>query len=217
MAKVYDLIKKLARAGAMDKAKDNNKGLTKLETGLFDSIEFCLGILGTVPVPIFLVNKDNDTVLLNSARLNDLEKSFCCSHCAPDGESTWKLEVDTPDCIFCQSISEARKKQRKIVRKGIWKVSTGDMKKEFIVLVHAAPVEIEGEEFVFAAIEDLTEVEQLKGLLPICMECNKIYDNNSDDWIRIDEYITDRSPAKFSHGLCPCCSNALMESIDKED
>lgn len=218
MSKISDFIKLLLKADVMSNMTEKN-GLTKLETGLFDSIEFCLGILGTVPVPIFLINKNDEVVLLNSPKFDGFDrKSFSCSHCAQpeEDDSVWTLHAPG-GCIFCESIVAARKEQRKIVKKGVWKVIAEDRtEKEFIVLVHAAPVKIENEDFVFAAIENLTEVEQLKGLLPICMECNKIYDDKADNWIRIDEYITDRSPAKFSHGLCPHCSDILMDNLEKE-
>lgn len=50
----------------------------------------------------------------------------------------------------------------------------------------------------------LDHVKTLKGLLPICMHCKKIRDDKGY-WDRIEDYITDRTEAEFSHGLCPDC------------
>ena len=49
-----------------------------------------------------------------------------------------------------------------------------------------------------------TEVRTLTGLLPICAVCKKIR-NDANDWVVLEQYISDRSEASFSHGLCPDC------------
>ena len=48
------------------------------------------------------------------------------------------------------------------------------------------------------------EVSVLEGLLPICSHCKKIRDEN-DEWQRLERYITQRSAAQFTHGVCPEC------------
>ncbi len=51
-------------------------------------------------------------------------------------------------------------------------------------------------------------MNSLGGLLPICLNCKNIRDE-SGSWVRIEEYITDRSEADFSHGMCPDCLRKL--------
>ncbi len=48
----------------------------------------------------------------------------------------------------------------------------------------------------------------LGGIVPICMNCKNIRDE-SGSWVRLEEYITDRSEADFSHGICPDCLQKL--------
>ncbi len=48
------------------------------------------------------------------------------------------------------------------------------------------------------------EVLMLEGLLPICSHCKKIRDQNND-WQQLEMYISERSSATFTHGLCPDC------------
>ena len=48
------------------------------------------------------------------------------------------------------------------------------------------------------------EVKKLEGLLPICTACKKIRDEHGD-WAQLEAYITNRSDATFSHGMCPGC------------
>jgi hypothetical protein len=51
------------------------------------------------------------------------------------------------------------------------------------------------------------EIRILRGILPICSICNRIR-TKSDNWVRVDAYITEHSEAKFSHGLCAECMRA---------
>ncbi len=50
------------------------------------------------------------------------------------------------------------------------------------------------------------EVKILQGMLPICMHCKKIHDENGG-WSQIESYIDQHSEAQFSHGLCPDCAD----------
>ena len=50
----------------------------------------------------------------------------------------------------------------------------------------------------------------LKGILPICITCNKIrvMDRSSEEsekWQRIDTFISEKTDVDFSHGYCPEC------------
>lgn len=48
------------------------------------------------------------------------------------------------------------------------------------------------------------EVRVLRGILPTCSGCKKIRDEQGD-WHAIESFITQRSEAQFTHGLCPDC------------
>jgi PleD family two-component response regulator len=50
----------------------------------------------------------------------------------------------------------------------------------------------------------LAQVNQLEGLLPICSYCQRVRDDQ-DYWQRVETYISDRTDASFSHGICPDC------------
>lgn len=53
------------------------------------------------------------------------------------------------------------------------------------------------------------EVSMLSGLLPICSYCKKIRDE-SNLWMPIERYITQRSDASFTHGVCPECAEKYL-------
>lgn len=50
----------------------------------------------------------------------------------------------------------------------------------------------------------LSGVKQLEGIIPICMYCKKIRDDQQS-WQQLETYISEHSEALFSHGICPHC------------
>ena len=50
----------------------------------------------------------------------------------------------------------------------------------------------------------LVNVKQLEGIIPICMHCKKIRDDE-ESWHQLERYISQHSEAHFSHGICPEC------------
>jgi sigma-B regulation protein RsbU (phosphoserine phosphatase) len=58
-------------------------------------------------------------------------------------------------------------------------------------------------------------VKRLEGVLPTCMYCKKIRDEASN-WVHIEQYITERTQASFSHGVCPDCYHKVVKpEIDR--
>ena len=56
------------------------------------------------------------------------------------------------------------------------------------------------------------QIRVLEGLLPICAFCKSIRDQQGD-WLQLEQYIQDRSEAKFSHGLCPRCVSEHYDDV----
>ena len=59
----------------------------------------------------------------------------------------------------------------------------------------------------------LEHVKTLQGILPICMYCNKIR-NDQESWEKVDRYVAAHTEASFSHTLCPEC---LEEHYPEEE
>jgi hypothetical protein len=52
--------------------------------------------------------------------------------------------------------------------------------------------------------------DTLQGLLPICSACKRIRSDEGDpgdqeSWVQLETYLTNRTQAEFSHGMCPEC------------
>ena len=58
----------------------------------------------------------------------------------------------------------------------------------------------------------LATVNQLSGLLPICANCKRIRDTEGN-WANLERYISERSNAEFSHGICPECREELYPEL----
>jgi PAS domain S-box-containing protein len=50
----------------------------------------------------------------------------------------------------------------------------------------------------------LAEVRTLRGLVCVCSACKQIRDE-ADRWVPIESYLSARTEAQFTHGLCPPC------------
>ena len=64
--------------------------------------------------------------------------------------------------------------------------------------------------------EALANVKMLSGMLPICVVCKKIRDDQGY-WNQIEAYISAHTETLFSHGLCPeCAKNFYGDLVDPE-
>ena len=48
----------------------------------------------------------------------------------------------------------------------------------------------------------------LSGFIPICANCKKIRDDQ-DNWIQLESFLSEKTSADFSHGICPQCAQKL--------
>jgi tetratricopeptide (TPR) repeat protein len=64
--------------------------------------------------------------------------------------------------------------------------------------------------FINAELQDKArEIKTLSGLLPICGHCKKIRDDEGY-WNQLEGYISERTSATFSHGICPHCAETMF-------
>ena len=58
----------------------------------------------------------------------------------------------------------------------------------------------------------LVEVKELREILPICMYCKSIRDDENY-WHTVETYISNRTKAQLSHGICPKCYEKLKAEL----
>jgi len=72
---------------------------------------------------------------------------------------------------------------------------------------------VEAQQTLAAAQDD--RIRTLHGLLPICMLCKKIK-NDQGYWEVLEQYIHEHSDADFSHGLCPECFPGYVSEMQAQ-
>jgi hypothetical protein len=53
----------------------------------------------------------------------------------------------------------------------------------------------------------------LEGLLPICSTCKSIRDDEGY-WRKVEQYLSERTDALLTHGICPDCEKAAYAKLD---
>ena len=77
-------------------------------------------------------------------------------------------------------------------------------------------LELERERLIGELRAALAEVRTLQGMLPICANCKRIRDDRGS-WSQIENYLRQRAPIEFTHGLCPDCMTDLFgERVDQD-
>lgn len=59
--------------------------------------------------------------------------------------------------------------------------------------------------------EALAQVKVLEGIIPICMYCKRVR-NEKEYWEQVEQYVSKRSDARFSHGICPGCLEKVEQA-----
>ena len=58
----------------------------------------------------------------------------------------------------------------------------------------------------------LSEIKQLRGILPICAGCKKIRDD-AGYWDQLELFVKKHTEAEFSHLICPECAEKFYPEL----
>jgi PAS domain S-box-containing protein len=78
-------------------------------------------------------------------------------------------------------------------------------------ITESKKAEDEREQLVRDLQAALAEVNALREILPICSYCRKIRDDENY-WHTVEDYISEHTSSRFSHGICPDCLASQVES-----
>lgn len=107
--------------------------------------------------------------------------------------------------IWVRSIGEAvRDAEGRIIR----------LQGAFQDITKRKQVEAEREKLIKELQDALTEVKTLWGILPICMYCKMIRDDEGA-WTQLERYIRDHTDAEFSHGMCEPCAKKMFPELSE--
>ena len=171
-------------------------------------------VIDAIPDPVLVVDSDVRVLECNTAAAMMIGGSgiewgrrggdllHCVNACqAPHGCGT------APECRSCtirNSVALALSGQRP--RRARHKLET--MAGDGIALVHllvtTAPINYRGSSLVLLILEDISELVELRRILPICAHCHKVRDDAAY-WQDVESYCRRKLEIEFSHGICPEC------------
>ena len=83
---------------------------------------------------------------------------------------------------------------------------------EVELLVTSAPLPFDDRRLALLILEDISELDALRRIVPICAHCRKIRDDG-DYWSSVESYAGTHLGVDFSHGLCPACAHELYPGL----
>jgi PAS domain S-box-containing protein len=173
---------------------------------------FLRTVLDAIPSPIFVVDDDVRIMAANEAACQMLaikpplmmrKRAGEALNCIHNGE-----------CIVRGSVYQAIDGRQIVRRKASMELVTADGVSNIYLLVTAAPLEYQSEKLVVLVLEDISDLMELKAILPICASCKKIR-NEDEYWENVENYFKEHLDLDFSHGLCPDCARKLFPSSFK--
>jgi PAS domain-containing protein len=111
-------------------------------------------------------------------------------------------------CVIRNSVQAAFERGTVHREKAFLQLRDGAETVERYFLVSARAVRYEGYLIAVLMLEDISELVQLKKILPICMGCGQIR-NAAGQWQKLPLYLKEQADVDVSHGVCPTCLDRL--------
>ena len=172
-------------------------------------------MIDAMPNPVFLVDRDVSIIGLNQASQQFIgaDAELILKH--PAGEVLHCINASEAEggcgrALACQDCLIRNSVKRAFDQKGVYRervkmeILANDRTEEIAVSIIASAFSYNGGDYVLLQLENITELMELRELIPICSGCHDI---RVDDeyWQKVDYYLTKNFSLKFSHGLCPDC------------
>ena len=173
-------------------------------------------IFDAIPTAIFVVNDDVQIQKLNGAAVQ---------FCGQDERTVYKKRggdilqclhaTDVPEgcgrgpacrnCVIRNSVTRSLEGKQSAARRINLHVKQGSSFQDLALLITTSPLPSRnGERLAVLMVEDITEITTLRSIIPICMKCKKIRDDQQY-WKSVDDYFHEHAGVDFTHGLCPDC------------
>jgi len=180
-------------------------------------------LFDAVPLPIFLVDGDIRIIDFNPAagRLLDQDREVVLKR--RGGEAMHCLHSrDVPagcghgpycvDCVLRNGVTRSLQTGQRVREKTVLELHEGRVTRTIEMMVTAAPVTVEGRPLALLILEDISELLQLRRLLPICSKCKKIRDDQ-EYWHSLESYMGKNLDLTFTHGICPTCAKEILAEV----
>ena len=185
--------------------------------------EFLRAVLDANPNFMFVVDEDVRIVEFNRAAGGFLSAGRDQVLSQLGGDALHCLHsIESPEgcghapycqtCVVRNSVKEAFSGQEVIRRKSRLELISNGKTRPIHVLITASPFHYEESRLALLVIEDISELEEIRRIIPICSKCKKIR-NDEQYWAELEAYFKEHMDLDFTHGLCPQCFQDFMGEI----
>jgi hypothetical protein len=172
-------------------------------------------IFDAIPLPAFVVDADAQILDMNRAAVEFCGQDLNAVYKRRGGDVLHCLHAtDVPEgcgrgpscssCIIRNSVKACLKGQTVTRRIMNLQLASEASPKDLQILVTASPMPGSEERTALLILEDITEISALKNIIPMCMKCRKIR-NDEQYWQTVEQYFHEHIGVDFSHGICPKC------------
>ena len=186
-----------------------------MSSGVFSGEKYLKTILDSFPSPVLIVDRHLQIHDVNRAaadlvgkKSDILLKRLCgdllhCIHARRSKGGCGTTE-HCKDCVIRQTaeaVADGKTTTRRISEMQIQK--DGQTQKAWF-MVSGALLEYEGQKLALITLEDITELIELRNMIPICSYCRKVR-NDKDYWQKVEDYLEKFTNIQFTHSICPEC------------
>ena len=191
-----------------------------------DMGDIVASILDAIPSPILVVDDDVQIIGFNQAAAELVAQKpemvirrragevLHCLHATEGSEGCGRTE----SCHICPvrtAVAESFRGQRGVRKRARMELVIGDRPVQIYLLVTTAPFTYKDRALVILILEDISELMELKSILPICAHCKSIR-NDQEYWQCVESYFKHHLDLDFSHGICPECAKELYPDLFKD-
>ena len=184
---------------------------------------FLRAVLDAIPSPVFIVDGDFHILTYNPAAAPLLGETPSLElhmsggealHCINSAESLAGCgrSEHCQTCVVRNSVQSSFTSQKVVRQKARMTLVGLNSNSEVYLLVTAAPLQHQGAAFVMLILEDISELVQLRKLIPMCANCKKIR-NERQYWDSLESYFKKQMDIDFTHGICPECFERLYPDL----
>ena len=180
-------------------------------------------VLDAIPSPLLVVDADvqiigfnlaASTMLSQSPELIIRRRAGEVLHCLHAAETPAGCGRAGPckDCPVRNSVTASFHGQRVVRKKARMELVGEGGITPIYLLVTTAPFTHQDVSLVLLILEDITELMEMKSILPICANCKSIRDDQ-EYWQSVEDYFKKHLDLNFSHGVCPKCARELYPEM----
>ena len=124
------------------------------------------------------------------------------------------LSEKCPECVLRNTVTEVYRTGKMSRRPARVELSDGDDGRHAInILVTASALMHDGRMLVLMMLEDIPELVNSAGLLPVCAHCGKMKSQDGM-WLTPERFLQAALSIHVSHGLCPGCRETHYPEVD---